>query len=127
MFNSKRIILAISLLSIVVLSGALLAGPAFAGKPVKVDVCHYAAAETLVTVVDGITIETHEPERWSVVKVSESSVADHEANHYDEHGMYDFAIDDTDFLADGITLNTANDRGACDDLMANNITVDEGD
>ena len=44
MFNSKRIIFLIGLLSIVTLTGALLAGPAFASKPAsehKAWMCHY--------------------------------------------------------------------------------------
>ncbi len=117
MFNSKRIIFLIGLLSIVALTGALLAGPAFAAPKAKGYVCHYAAAETLVTVVDDVTITTHEPERWGVINVSMSSVPDHEANHFDGHGQYDFYIDDTD-------LNEDNDRADCDALMTAVNTVD---
>lgn len=126
MFKTKRIVLAISLLSIVALTGALLAGPAFAAKSPKVDVCHYAAPETIVTITtdaagDPITITTHEPERWGVNNVSESSVADHEANHYEVHDGRD---DKYDFEIDGEPGRTMEDCGA---LMANNINVDEGD
>ena len=88
-----RFSLVLSLLSLVALTGALLAGPAFAAPPAKVDVCHYAAAEDITTTVDDVTITTHEPERWGVISVSESSVLDHEANHFDGHGEYDFEID----------------------------------
>ena len=121
MFNTKRIIFLIGLLSLITLTGALLAGPAFAGKPVKVDVCHYAAAETIVTVEGDLTIETHEPERWGVINVSESSVLDHEANHYEVHDGRD---DTYDFEIDGELGRTMEDCGA---LMANNVNVDEGD
>ena len=124
MFNSKRIIFLIGLLSLVTLTGALLAGPAFAAPKAKGYVCHYAAAETLVTVVDDVTITTHEPERWGVINVSMSSVPDHEANHFDGHGQYDFYIDDTDFLEDEVTLDTSNDMSACTALMSAVNTVD---
>ena len=52
----KKMLLVLSLLSLVALTGALLAGPAFAAPKAKVDVCHYAAAEDIVTVEGDVTI-----------------------------------------------------------------------
>ena len=87
MFNAKRIIFFIGLLSAVALTGALLAGPAFAAPKVKVDVCHHADEETksLTTFNEETQLEETttwtERENWHMINVSERAVADHEENH----------------------------------------------
>ena len=105
MFNTKRIILAISLLSIVALTGALMAGPAFATKKEsshKTMICHYNDH----TVLHAETLEITEMMGWYFRNVDDASVADHLANHYsDDDAMGDFVIDDT--LAGSTTADCA--------------------
>ncbi len=82
MFNSKRIIFLIGLLSLVTLTGALLAGPAFASKPQsahKADICHYQAFSEEVLE----PFKAEEPEAWLVMWIDSESVDKHILNHSD--------------------------------------------
>ena len=138
MFNTKRIIFLIGLLSIVALTGALMAGPAFAGKPDKglggasdashrTTICHYQGYESALfgEVDDGtgtggtITVEVkaEELEMWMAKMVDADSVDSHMANHSPDDTTYDFVIafadeglDTEDVDNDGQT--GVNDSGA---------------
>ena len=82
MFNTKRIIFLIGLLSLVTLTGALLAGPAFASKPAsahKADICHYQAFSEEVAE----PFKAEEPEAWLVMWTDSKSVDKHILNHSD--------------------------------------------
>ena len=92
MFNTKRIIFLIGLLSIVALTGALMAGPAFAnpghgkgkGGPgaaetAKVAICHYGE-ERLADADLGITAEDA---AWAMIDVDMESEDSHVGMHSD--------------------------------------------
>ncbi len=100
MFNSKRIIFLIGLLSIVALTGALMAGPAFAGKggngngngngtsgdaSHRTNICHYQEYQVEVWGVDEagdpMLMKAEELETWMDKTVDADSTAKHYANH----------------------------------------------
>ena len=123
MFNSKRIIFLIGLLSVVAVSGALLAGPAFAkGDKVKgkVEFCHYQGYEAAVMGLDEnlneIELEPEEPEMWVMKSTSVSSwLKHHSVNHTPDDILYDFLTDDFDRDPDTGNLITSNDTSVCTD------------
>ena len=85
MFNIKRIALALSILGLVGLTGALLAGPAFAKAPeskhAKFDICHYGDGDW---VDNGNGLElVPDSDGWMVKNTSNDSVQDHLDNHTD--------------------------------------------
>ncbi len=111
MFNSKRIIFLIGLLSLVTLTGALLAGPAFAKGP-KSGVCHYQDAQLEWT--DEVTGEFHEAEDagWVEINISDSGLPAHLGDgeveaHNDGNGYTDMLIDNGEVAAENTTSSTA--------------------
>ena len=118
MFNIKTIGIAFSILALVGLIGALLAGPAFARPPdskhEKMTMCHYSEAEFVLEgefagdLIDGT-------DAWHIVDVSNDSVDKHIANHSDPDGdVADFVIFDND---GGVTADD------CQDLIDTNPVV----
>ena len=114
MFNSKRIIFLIGLLSIVALTGALMAGPAFAGNGndgSKTLLCHLnseldAGDDGFLDSVD--TPSTDDVEAgWYLDEVDDKAVRKHM-----KHG--DLVIDGTSVNADNV-VNTEENCGARDD------------
>ncbi|MCH7621686.1 MAG: hypothetical protein IH870_07290 [Chloroflexi bacterium] len=107
MFNTKRIIFLIGLLSLVTLTGALLAGPAFAKGP-KSSVCHWQEFQDSFTeVIDEETTKFHEeePAGWVVINISDSALPAHLGDeeveaHNNGAGMDDMLIDDSEFAAE---------------------------
>ena len=104
MFNTKRIIFLIGLLSLVTLTGALLAGPAFAKKDkadFKSSVCHWQEAQvSFIEVIDQDTTKFHEAEDagWVEINISDSALDAHlgtvdVAAHGPDGGMTDMLID----------------------------------
>ena len=102
MFNTKRIIFLIGLLSLVTLTGALLAGPAFAepksSEHAKTLICHYNDAE----VVDEDTGDLLEAIGWYFRNVDTASVEDHMLNHGVDAANMDFVIAGSDRVCDTV-------------------------
>ena len=112
MFNTKRIIFLIGLLSLVTLTGALLAGPAFAepksrGDHGKTLICHYNSVTVYALDEDGFpTSEVLEAIGWYYRNVDTASVEDHMDMHGDwvingEEGQTTGDCDTVDVDLDG--------------------------
>ena len=136
MFNAKRIIFIISLLSLVAITGALMVGPAFAKGDKgdkKVEFCHYQGYEAAVyearldeegdpVLADGIPVmdlvKAEEHEAWMMKNTSVNSwVKHHSVNHTPDDINYDFLTDDEDRDGEG-ALITTNDTSVCTDRDA---------
>ncbi len=116
MFNTKRIIFLIGLLSLVTLTGALLAGPAFAAPKSsdheKVLICHFAeAVDATFDAETGDMLTEAEDAYWKVINVDPRSMDAHlgdgedVAAHSDGASM-DTLIDDSEFAAENTTTST---------------------
>ena len=141
MFNTKRIIFLIGILSLVTLTGALLAGPAFAAKKEKGNgndgsktlICHYQEFEAAVLGVDefGAEFVITEEQRaeWAVINIDDKALPAHLGDgaellaHVDGDGYSDFIIDDTDVDEFDVAITT-NDTSECDRLVLSTLEVE---
>ncbi len=117
MFNTKRIIFLIGLLSLVTLTGALMAGPAFAkpkdgGDHGKVLICHFAEAEAATFDAEGGLLTEAEDAYWKVINVDPSAMDAHlgdggeVAAHNDGNRYTDMLIDNGEVAAENTTTST---------------------
>ena len=140
MFNSKRIIFLIGLLSLVVVSGALLAGPAFAKKGngndgSKTTVCHY---QEEVEEVLGVEVDANgdpvvevrgERAEWAMINIDDKALPAHlgdgrETAAHTDGAADDFIVDDTDFdVVSGVEI-TSNNTYVCDDLVLSTLEIE---
>ena len=125
MFNFKKIGIALSIMGLIALTGALMAGPAFASKKDKdlggaedgathkMDICHFNADGDWVD--DGTntnTLELVDVDVWMFQTVDDMSGPKHIAKHNEDNGDGTFTFD-FEILSDdaGVTL------AACDALV----------
>jgi len=121
MFNFKKIGIILSVLALVGLTGALMAGPAFAKpkgddgdhKMMKTNVCHYQEEVDKVMSLDGVTVMVkHEDEGWANINIDNRALKAHVGDEFGRVAHNDVSVRDSgsdfiindgrnDFLTDG--------------------------